>query len=83
MSRDKIRLVVSRYGQPQEVPHSKTEEALGMKVAHFIPEDAKAINRANNHGVPVVLEAPKARCSRVFLQMAQTFDRRQSPAAAR
>ncbi len=76
IAKDKVCLVVSRHGQPQEVPHGKVEEALGLKIGHFIPEDAKAINRANNHGVPVVLEAPSARSSKAFTQVAQTFDRR-------
>ena len=33
VGRDKLRLVVNRYGQPQEVPAAKAEEALGLKVA--------------------------------------------------
>lgn len=67
---DKIRLVVNRYGQPQEVPFGKAEEALGQKIHHYIPEDAKAINRANNHGVPVVIEAASAKVSRSLSQLA-------------
>ena len=34
---------------------------MGRKIAHYIPEDAKAVNRANNHGVPVMIEAPSAK----------------------
>jgi pilus assembly protein CpaE len=62
--RDRIRLVVNRYGQPKEIPFSKAEEALGMKIFHYVPDDPKAINRANNNGVPVVLEAPRTYVSR-------------------
>ena len=50
IDREKVRLVVNRSGQPQEVPRAKAEEALGMKIAHFVPEDAKTVNRSNNHG---------------------------------
>ena len=67
---DKIRLVVNRYGQPQEVPYAKAEEALGRKVFFYIPEDAKAVNRANNHGAPVVTEAPTAKVSKALTQLA-------------
>ena len=70
---DKIRLVVNRYGQPQEVPFAKAEEALGQKIHHYIPEDAKAINRANNHGVPVVVEAASAKVSRSLVQLATSL----------
>ena len=78
---EKIKLVVNRYGQAQEVPFAKAEEALGRKIAHYIPEDAKAVNRANNHGAPVVLEAPTAKVSKAMIQLAGTVNpprRRQS-----
>ena len=70
---DKIRLVVNRYGQPQEVPCAKAEEALGRKISHYIPEDAKAINRANNHGVPVVIEAASAKVAKSLIQLATSL----------
>ena len=67
---EKVQLVVSRHGQPQEVPAAKAQEALGRPISFFLPEDAKAINRANNHGVPVVIEAPSAKVSRAIGQIA-------------
>jgi pilus assembly protein CpaE len=70
ISRERIRLVVNRYGQPKEIPASKAEEALGMKVFHYVPNDPKAVNRANNNGVPVVLEAPRANVSRSLTKLA-------------
>ena len=70
-------LVVNRFGQPQEVPAAKAEEAMGRKIAHYLPEDAKAINRASNHGVPIVIEAPSARLSKAVNQLAAVLgDRR-------
>jgi len=53
INRDRVRLVVNRHGQPKEVPASTVEETLGLKIAHFVPEDAKTVNRANNNGVPL------------------------------
>ncbi len=67
---DKVLLVVNRHGQAQEVASGKAEEALGRKISHYIPEDSKSINRANNHGVPVVIEAPTAKVSRSIAQLA-------------
>ena len=78
---DKVRLVVNRYGQPQEVPFAKAEEALGRKIQHYIPEEAKTINRANNHGIPVVIETPTAKVSKALIQLAAALNhpkRRQS-----
>ena len=63
------------YGQPQEVPRAKVEEALEMKIGSYIPEDAKAVNRANNQGVPVVLVAPSAKVSRSLIQLARDVER--------
>ena len=71
---EKIRLVVNRHGQPHEVTSAKAEEALGRKISYFLPEDAKAINRANNHGIPVVIDMPKAKVARSLAQMAASVD---------
>jgi pilus assembly protein CpaE len=78
LARDRVRVVVNRYGQPKEVPPAKAEEALGVKVFHYIPDDPKTINRANNNGMPVVLESPSAKVSRSLAQLAQTINGRPS-----
>jgi len=70
VSRDRFRLVVNRYGQSQEVPASKAEEALGMKIHHYVPDDPKTIIRANNNGVPVVIESPSAKVSKSVYNLA-------------
>ena len=74
ISRDQVRLIANRHGQSQEVPLSKAEEALGSKVAHTVPDDPKAVNRANNHGVPVVISAPSAKVSRMFGAIAESVN---------
>ncbi len=76
VARDKVLLVVNRYGQAHEVPAAKAEEALGRKIAHYIPEDPKSVNRANNHGVPVVIEARSSRVSKSLFQLAMLLDGR-------
>jgi pilus assembly protein CpaE len=70
VSRERIRLVVNRYGQPKEIPFAKAEESLGMKIFHYVPDDPRAVNRANNNGVPVVLEAPRTGISRSLMKLA-------------
>jgi pilus assembly protein CpaE len=67
---DRVRVVVNRYGQPKEVPAAKAEEALGVKIFHYVPDEPKTINRANNNGVPAVLESPSARVCKSFAQLA-------------
>jgi pilus assembly protein CpaE len=67
---DRLRVVVNRYGQPKEVPAAKVEETLGVKVFHYVPDDPKTVNRANNNGVPAVLEYPRASVCRSLTQLA-------------
>ncbi len=74
VSRERVRLVVNRHGQPKEVPASKAEEALGLKITHYIPDDAKTVNRANNNGVPLILEAPSAKVSKCLISLAASVN---------
>jgi pilus assembly protein CpaE len=67
---DRIRVVVNRYGQAKEVPAAKAEEALGVKFFHLVPDDPTTINRANNNGVPAVLESPSAKVCRSLATLA-------------
>jgi pilus assembly protein CpaE len=79
IEKTRVHLVVNRYGQPKEVPAAKVEEALGMKIEHYIPEDAKTVNRANNSGIPIVLENPSAKISKCVSRLAVSVNGR-SPA---
>jgi pilus assembly protein CpaE len=72
--RERLRLVINRYGQAKELPVAKVEEALGMKIAHYIPDDPKTINWANNAGHPAVLEAPSAKVSRSLTVLARSIN---------
>jgi pilus assembly protein CpaE len=76
IGRDRIRLVVNRHGQPKEVPTAKAEEALGVKIFHFVPDEPRTINRANNNGVPAVLESPSARVCKSLASLAQSVNGR-------
>ncbi|MBI1916726.1 MAG: hypothetical protein HYS12_18630 [Planctomycetes bacterium] len=82
--RSSVRLVVNRHGQPNELPAGDVEEALGGKLAHYIPDDPKTINGANNTGIPAVLKSPSARVSLAIGQLARTVleRRRASPTVA-
>ena len=66
--------MVNRYGQPKEVPAAKAEEALGVEIAYYVPDDARAVNRANNNGVPVVLEAPSSKVSKSVIRLAASVN---------
>ncbi len=78
-----VRLVANRFGQPNELPLAEAETALGTKIAHLVPEDAKLINAANNTGIPVVLKAPSAKVAQAITQTARLIlERRRGDVAA-
>jgi pilus assembly protein CpaE len=70
----RVRLVANRHGQPKEVPAAEAEQALGLKIFHRVPEDATTVNRANNNGVPLVLESPRAKVSRSVTALAHSIN---------
>lgn len=76
VAKDRFRLVVNRYGQPKEVPAAKAEEALGRKIDCYLPDDPKTVIRANNNGVPVVVEAPAAKVSKGLMKLASDVNGR-------
>ena len=69
----RIRLVVNRFGQPEEVPPVRAEQVLGLTISHYVPDDARTINRANNQGVPAVLDSPSAKVSRSLAELAASL----------
>ena len=73
---DRVRVVVNRYGQAKEVPAAKAEDALGLKIFHYVPDDPKTVNRANNGGVPLVLDSPSAKVARSVSQLAVSINGR-------
>ncbi len=73
IGQDRIQVVVNRYGQPKEVPLAKAEMALERKLTHLIPDDPWTVNRANNGGVPLVLEAPTSKVARSLIRFVETI----------
>jgi pilus assembly protein CpaE len=74
ISRDRMQVVVNRYGQPKEVPFAKAEEALGLRISHYIPDDPGTVNRANNDGVPLVIESPSSKVSKSVMKLAASVN---------
>jgi pilus assembly protein CpaE len=73
IGKERVRLIINRYGQAKELPLSQAEEALGLKIASLIPDDPKIINAANNAGEPAVFRTPSAKVAQSIVQMANAF----------
>lgn len=76
ISPERVRVVVNRFGQAKEVSAKQAEDALGVRITHYIPEDSKTVNRANNNGTPVVEESPSARVSKSLIELAASVNGR-------
>ena len=71
---DRVQVVVNRYGEKKQLSMRQAEEALGMKVAHSIPDDPSRVNTAINAGIPVVLQAPSAKISKRLASLAYSVN---------
>ena len=68
--RDRIRAIANRFGRAGELTASEAQSALGFQISHYVLEDPKNVNRANNQGMPVVKYAPSAKVSRQLTELA-------------
>ena len=67
----KIKIVANRYiKKGQDVEPAEVERTLGLKIAHFIPNDFKTAINAINLGEPFVLRAPRTEISQTLVSLA-------------
>jgi pilus assembly protein CpaE len=66
--------VVNRYGERKQLSAAQAEDALQLKIEHFIPDDPAQINGAINSGKPVVLERPSTKVSQKIVQLAASVN---------
>jgi Flp pilus assembly CpaE family ATPase len=71
LDRGRVRLVVNRTGLSGEVSVAQATEALQMKSAVDLPDEAKAMLRAVNNGEPLQLTAPSAKFCRRLTELAR------------
>ena len=62
---DKVKVVLNGVGGESDITLKKAEETIGKPVYWQIPYDAKLMTESRTHGVPLVVHAPRASCSRV------------------
>jgi pilus assembly protein CpaE len=80
IDRERIVLVVNRYGQSKELSASEAEQSLGMKIGHYIVDDPRTANEANNKGIPMVLDSPRSKVSLCIARLAKGLDLIGTPA---
>jgi Flp pilus assembly CpaE family ATPase len=66
-------LVANRTGQTKELPIAQAEEALGMPIAHRLPDDPSSVNEAMNLGVPLVIGCPTSKAGSELVRLAESL----------
>ena len=73
LSRKRIILVANRRGQPGEMPLKEVEQALALRIQHFLPDDPALVNRSINHGIPLVMDEPHAPLAKSLTELSLTL----------
>lgn len=68
--RANIHVVANRYGQRRQLPWRSAQEALGMPMRAWLPENPAGVNEALNHGQPLTQAAPRGSLMRQFKRLA-------------
>ncbi|ODA28383.1 response regulator [Planctopirus hydrillae] len=69
---EKTRIVVNRIGlEDSQISLTKALETLGREVFAQIPNDYAVMVEARNNGVPLIIQSPKSRLTKSFIQLAQ------------
>lgn len=70
ISPERICAVANRYGQGGQLPWRKAEEALGVSIKTWLPDDPRTVNEALNHGQAVAQWAPRSKLARRCAELA-------------
>lgn len=72
---DKIRIVVNRVGlEDSQISLNKALETIGREIYWQVPNDFATMVEARNNGVPLCMQAPRAKVTRSLEQLAQLLD---------
>ncbi len=71
---ESVVLIVNRYGQRRQFSWKKAQQALGLSVAEWIPDDPARLNQAVNFGQPLVQFARSAAITRRFARLARQLN---------
>lgn len=77
---EKIRIIVNRVGlEDTQISLNKALETIGREVSWQIPNDFATMIEARNNGVPLIMQAPKAKLTRAIELLAEEFNHPENP----
>lgn len=72
---DRLRIVVNRIGlEDTQISLNRALETMGREVFAQIPNDYANMVESRNNGVPLIVEAPRAKLTRAFETLAEQID---------
>ncbi len=71
---DHLRPVANFYGQRKQLGWKQAQDALGLSIVSWLPEDAGALNETLNQGQPLVQTAKGAKITKRFYELAQKLN---------
>ena len=71
---ERIRPVANFYGQSKQLAWKDAQDALGMPLVVWLPDDPASANQALNQGQPIVQLARRAKISKRILELAQLLN---------
>lgn len=79
---EKLKIVVNRLGlEDTQISLSKALETIGREIYWQIPNDYPTMVESRNNGVPLLMQAPKAKLTKSIEQLARSLDTADQPAA--
>ena len=71
---EKVKIVVNRVGlQETQISLNKALETIGRDIYWQIPNDYATMVESRNNGIPLILQAPKAKLTRAMEQLAHSL----------
>ncbi|MCA8985704.1 MAG: AAA family ATPase [Planctomycetaceae bacterium] len=68
---DKLKVVLNRFGlSDQQISYNKAMDTIGREVFWKIPNDYATMVESRNNGVPLIMQAPKAKLTRSYIDLA-------------
>lgn len=75
MPSEKLKIVINRFGlEDSQISLSKAQETIGRDIFAQIPNDYASMVESRNNGVPLLTQAPKAKLTKAFEELAIRLD---------
>jgi pilus assembly protein CpaE len=79
----KVQIVLNRVGSETDISLKKAEETIGKPIFWQIPNDPKLMVESRNHGIPLLLHAPRSKLQLSIAGLAEAVCGKQLQPAAK